>query len=559
MVISATALAVLCHADPWAESPALATKALDPSFSAVLSSEEILHRGFADPAPRTDERTVPDPGRWRWMGRAVPSLDPRTPDSSWHAGFGNELGDYLFRETTVENPENRNPALWFDASTPLLAGMRAGLGFDQVDHFSDRMLDLRASLLGNPLLTDQGPETRRSFFGENIPGRSFMEASVEAPRLASIAGRTGWIWLSSPGVGELQCWRATTVAGSLRFGSVEWSHAEGWFDRADTATGTLRQSQGWIAGGPVGDPALSARAGFAYGSIRRSGDVSWRPGENASLQPWLALSAHADDWHLGGSHQMGTDFFLLRDTIGWSTDLGAWTPSFQAAGQWTDRPDGMAPWTDSSSAGVARMASKALEQTYSGAARLRFRSGRISLSIGSEPWCVVHPHAFEPSAFAVFASAEEDWIVRAGSEKALAGVLWGWKSDASVDVGIAPWLSLDAQARFDPVLGGPQGQTDLVAPVKSAAAGLRLSHRSGFSLHPVVLWRDEAILRHRSSEDWIVSSGPDANLWLDQEYFEGRLVFSMAALNIFSRSPIQAPNASEDRTRLLVQIRARPF
>lgn len=560
MVGLATALSMLCRAAPWAESPLLLEKALDPSFSAIVTSDEILHRSFADPAPRTSESSTPAPGGWRWMGRTLSALDPKLPDSSWRAGFGNELGDNLFRESSERNVENRNPALWFSASTPSVAGARAGVEFDQVDHFSDRMLGARAHLIGSPALTDQDAETRRAFFGENIPGHSFAGAGAGIPGRAELAGRTGWIWLSSPGAGELQCWRATTAAGTLRFGAVEWGHAEGWFDRADTAHGSLRQSQGWIAGGPVGDALLTARAGFVYGSTRRSGNVSWKPDDDLSLQPWIAISSRSGNWQAGGIHQMGTDFFLLRDTIGWSEDFGAWTPSILAGGQWTDRPDGMAPWTDSSTAGIVRMESRAVEQTWFGAARLRFRSDRIAISSGTSPWCVVRPRAFDPSGFAPFAGSGEDtWIVRAGSERALRGTLWGWKSDVGLEAFPHPSVTVDLRVRFDPVLGGPQGRTDLVAPVRTASAGLLFVHRSGLSVRPVVLWRDEAIIRHRTPEDWTVPSGFDANIWIDQEYFGGRLVFSMAALNILSDDPVQAPNGAEDRARLMVQLRARPF
>lgn len=560
MVGAATALALLCGASPWAESPVLLEKATDPSFSAIVTSDEVLHRSFADPAPRPSEFAAPSPGRWRWMGRSLSVLDPTPPDSFWHIGFGNEVGDNLFRESSESNMENRNPAMWFSASTPSVAGTRGGVRFDQVDHFSDRMLGVRTGLIGSPILTDQDAETRRAFFGENIPGHSIAGAEADMQGRAGLAARTGWIWLSSPGAGELQCWQATTTAGTLRLGSIEWGHAEGWFDRADTAHGSLRQSQGWITGGPVGEPVLTARAGLLYGSTRRSGDVSWMPDDDIALQPWLMLSSRAGSWHAEGVHQMGTDFFLLRDTVGWSEDFGAWTPSVLAGGQWTDRPDGAAPWKDSSTAGVVRMESRALEQTFFGDARLRFRSDRVVIEAGSSPWCVVHPRAFDPTGFATFAGSGDDaWVVRAGSERPLRGTLWGWKSDFGIEAFPHPSVTLDMRVRFDPVLGGPQGRTDLVAPVRVASAGLLFVHRSGLSVRPVVLWRDEAILRHRSPGDWTVPSGFDANLWIDQEYLNGRLVFSMAALNILSDAPVQAPNGAEDRARLMVQMRARPF
>lgn len=560
MVALAALLLRLCGGPdvPWAESPALLLKATDPSPSAVLSAEEVLHRPHGDPSPRFADRTAASPGEWRWFGRSIPALDPGIPDGFWHASLGNEVGDHMFQESRMDVQENRNPYLSFGASAPLGSLARAGLRFDQNDHFSNRMLAVRLSLTNTQPETEGTPGVRRAFFGENRPGHSMVEASVASLDRSYFSARTGWIWLPSPGAGELDCWRATTMAGRVRAGSVEWHHAHGLLERADTARGGIVQFQGWLVGDPFGSSLFSIRPSFAYGSVTRHGEVPWKPGADLLAQPGFDVSSRFGGWHLAGSHRMGTAFHLHRDTIRWTAGSEAWTATLSASGRWTDRPDGAAPWTDSSTAGTARMDSRALEQTYATGVEVATRFGRFTFEASSTPWWIVHPRAFVPDSFAVFArSGADEWIVRSGSERALDGVLRGWKSSLDVDATVADSVHIDAGLRHDPILGGPEGGTDLVPPEWAASAGLRFGHRSGFSIHPAVVWRDESILRHRSPGDWVVPSGFDANLWIHQSYFRERLVFSMAALNILAKDRIQVPNAGEDRFRILVRVSGR--
>lgn len=560
LVLLATTAA---DAGPWAEAPSLLEKATDPAFHAVASAEEILHRRFDDPSPRTDEYAPPRSDGWRWFGRSLPVLDPAPLGNLWYAGFGNEVGDYGFRESTVEetpDSDNRNPALGASISAPVARGVDAALAFDQVDHFSDRMKFVRRSLLGWPDFDGAPSRVRRAYFGENIPGHSFLAGSLVAQDRGSISARDGWIWLPSPGTGELQCWHATTASGTLRLGKASWSHAEGWMDRADTASGDARQSQGRISSGFVGDSAFAWRTGIAYGLTRTSAGAPWKPDGSLSAQPSLDLAFAAGNIRLAGAHQAGTDFFLFLDTIRAHADLGPAHVGLFASGRWTDRPDGSAPWTDSSTAGVVRMDSRALEQTYATGAEMALRLGSLAIAARSTPWWVVHPRAFAPDSFAIFSRVfDEEWIVRSGSERALDGVLWGWKSSLEADARVFDSVRLEATLRHDPVLGGPAGQTDLVPPEWAASAGLRYGHLSGFSIQPVVVWRDDAIVRHHSAEDWVVPSGFDANLWIHQSYFRERVVFSMAALNILAEDRIQVPNAGEDRFRILVRVSGRVF
>lgn len=558
MVNLATAiLACWCGAVPWAESPALLRKATDPSFSAVVASEEVLLRSFGSLAPRSDDRDAPSPGEWRWMGRAAPSLDPREPDSSWQAGFGNEVGDPLFRESVQEHPRNRNPEMVFVASTPRLRGWRAGLRFDQVDHFSDRFLAVRSALLGNPDLADEGASKRRAFVGENLPGHSFIGFGAASDAFGA-SGGTGWIWLPSPGAGELQCWRATGVAARASTRALEWTHATGLFERADTGRGTVRQSQGWIATRSAGDEVLRARAGFSYGTVDRSADVAWHPRERPSLQPWIELAGGSGPWRFGGFHEYGTDFLLVRDSVGWSARTDRIRASLLVGGALCDRPDGTAPWTDSSRAGIVRMDSRTLEQSWHGRAHADLDVSVMTFSVRTAPWCVVRPHAFSPSSFDTLAEAGgASWIVRAGSERALRGVLRGWKQSVALKARVSDAIELESEARYDPILGGPASRVDIVPPRWAFSSGALLRHPSGLSTRPVLLWRDRSTIRHRSPGDWTVPSGFDANVWIEQAYFGERLVLSMAALNILSNDEVQAPNGAEDRFRLLVRASGR--
>ncbi len=555
--------ATAADAGPWAEAPGLLEKATDPAFHAVASAEEILRRRFDDPSPRTDEYAPPRSDGWRWFGRSIPVLDPAPLGTLWYAGFGNEVGDYGFRESTIEETpqsDNRNPALGASISVPVARGVDAALAFDQVDHFSDRMKYVRRSLLGWPDFDGAPSEVRRAYFGENIPGHSLLAGSLTIRDHGAVSARDGWIWLPSPGTGELQCWRATTAAGTLKFGTASWSHAEGWMDRADRVSGSARQSQGRVSTGFVGDSTFAWRTGLSYGATRTSGGTPWRPDESISAQPSLDLAFSTGIVRLSGAHQAGTDFFLFLDTIRLSRDVGPAHVGLFASGRWTDRPDGSSPWTDSSTAGVVRMDSRALEQTYSTGAEMALHLGRFEAFASTTPWWIVHPRAFAPDSFAIHTQAlDQEWIVRSGAERALDGVLWGWKSSLGANARIVDSVRVDATLRHDPVLGGPAGQTDLVAPEWAASAGLRYGHRSGFSIHPVVVWRDETILRHRSAEDWVVPPGFDANLWIHQSYFRERLVFSMAALNILAADRVQVPNAGEDRFRILVRVSGRVF
>lgn len=545
---------------PWAESPALLEKATDPSFSAVLSAEEVLHRSFDIPNPRLDGGVAASPGEWRWFSRSIPTLDPGLPDSFWHAALGNEIGDHMFQEYKIDEQENRNPFLFFDVSAPLGKWTRTGIRFDQVDHFSNRLLATRLNLTNTFPQEDGSPGIRRAYFGGNRPGHSFLEASITSLGPTTLSTRSGWIWLPSPGAGELQCWSATTVAGAVDAGRIQWRHAHGRFDRADTAHGSIEQFQGWLIGDSFGDSILSARASLGYSSIERAGDVSWQPHTGFLAQPRLDVSFRHVGWHIGGSHQQGTAYFLHSDTLGWSTSGTPWSASLSASGSWTDRPDGTAPWRDSSSAGIVRMEARALEQTYTTGAELTGSDGTSTLTFSTKPWWIVHPRAFVPDSYAVFASSGDfEWIVRSGSDQALDGILWGWKSSLGIDAKMSEFLRLAALLRFDPILGGPEDRIDLVPPLWAGSAGVRLGHRSGFSIHPNLVWRDESILRHRSREDWIIPAGFDANLWIDQSYFEGRLVLSMAALNILSGDRIQVPNGGEDRFRILVRMSGRVF
>lgn len=545
---------------PAAESDDLARKAQDPSFSAVLSAEEVLHRDFRSPTPRTDEFQAAEPGTWRWFGRSLPVLDPLPPGTAWHAQLGNEIGDPLFREAEIEPASNRNPSMRFDLSAPLPAGWRTGARFEQVDHFSDRILGMRHGLAGRPELGGAGPATRRAWFGENMPGHSFVEGAVENPDLAGLSLRTGWIWLPSPGALEPQGWRATAIAGRISAAGLQWHHAQGWFDRADTIPGSSRQAQGWIGTKAIGDSSTGLRFGVAYTAHVRRGDVAWNPGEALQLQPRVDAAFARDGWRLGGSHQAGTAFFLLRDTLAWSLDRPSWGTTIQALGAWTDRPDGLAPWSDSSRAGPVRMEARDLEQSYALRGLLRLGAHPLTFSVETSPWWVVHPRAFRPSGFDTLPrSGDLSWVVRAGEERALPGVLWGWKGGCQVQASPTPWLTTDLKARFDPVLGGPASRVDLTPPLWTFSVGARAAHRSGFSLRPNLLWRDDAVVRHRSPEPWTVPAGFEANLWIDQSYFRERVTFSLAALNLLSDDPHQLPNAGEDRFRLLVGLSAQVF
>lgn len=555
----AAALALLCGGSPWAESPLLVAKATDPSFFAVVSMPDLRWRPFEDVRPNSREDRS-DPSRsWSWFGRNLPTLDPWDGDSSTRVGVGNEVGDELFREIDAEDPENRTPGIWGFATTPRFGGWRGGALFDQVDHFSDQGLAIRTAALGNPGITTVDPTVRRAYFGENLPDQSFSGAHADfagPDTRFGVAARSGWIWLASPAGGALECWRATTSEAGLRRGRFAWDQALGWFDRADTANGRIFQIQGRLGADVLRDGEMSPlRAGLWYDHAGRSGNVAWRPDPAWNLGAWLDLDLHAGAWSLYGSNLAGEAFHRLEDTLRWRGRAGDAGLSVLAGGAWSDRPDGLAGYVDSTRAGWARMECGAIEQAYLARTELEWTRGAWTWEASTSPWGIVHPRAFSASGY----DSTGGWITRAGAERALPGILWGWKSRAGARFRGSASFAADASIQFDPVLGGPQGGTDLVAPRWGASMGAELSHRSGFSLRPRLLWRSESIVRNRSSEDWKVPSGFDANLWIDQSYFRGRLVFSCAALNILSEDRIEAPNAAEDRFRILVQIAARPW
>jgi len=555
------ALLALCGVElPWAESPALLAKATDPSFVAVQSMPVVLHRDLWDPLPKSDDAAPALPGEWLWMGRRVAALDPPPLDSTLRGSFGNEVGDELFREIDAIDAQNRTPEMLFNLATPRVAGARASLYFDQSDHFSDGTMGLRRALCGNPNIENvTSPTRRRAFFGENMSDQSFVGGALDGGGVPlSGAWRTGWIWLPTPAAGMLEGWRATTARAALAWGRFSWEHAEGWFERADTATGNLLETQGRISAG-AGDSVLGGRAGIAYSDLRRHGSSAWHPTIGVSAELWAQLRVSLGDWSWSGYHQAG-NFYLLRDTLSWRRSAGPWETSLELSGEWSDRPEGVAGFFDSSSAGIARMECQALEQAYAVRFGVARRSDAWSLSLATSPWWVVHPRAFAAIRYDTLGAGDDaPWILRAGDEVALPGVLWGWKAKAAAERALVPGLSVDASAQLDPVLGGPQSRTDLVAPLWGTSLGARFHHRSGLSVRPLLLWRSDATLRHRSPTDWTVPGGPDASLWIDQDYFQGRLTFSFAALNVFSDDAVETPNAAQDRFRILVQVVARPF
>lgn len=547
----AALLGLAVAAEPWAESPGLLAKATDPSFFAVVSMPVLLHRDLWDPSPRPGAGE-PSPGN-RWMGLEVPSLEPRTRDSLLRGGFGNEVGDQLFREEDRGDPENRTPAMWLFASSPRFRGWRARAWFDQVDHFSDRTLDVRVAAAGSPPVGGR----KRAFFGDNLPDQSFagggVDGAFDGGAAAGAWARTGWVWLPSAGSRMLGCWRTTTAAVSWEGERMGWTHAQGWFDRADTSSAGVRQARGTVRLSAAVGRNLSASAGVDYGSVRRSGEVGWRPSRAWDADPWLRLRLGKDGWSLGGFHQAGTSTEAFRDTLSWEGAVAGGRLRTEVWGGWQDRPDGGA-YEDSSAAGIVRMDCRVPERSLGGRLSYGFPLRDAELSMDAAPWLLERAHAFQPDRFDTLRGG---WVVRSGREIALPGTLVGCKARAAARWKVAAFASLDASAQVDPVFDGPRDRTDLRAPLWGTSLGADLSHPSGLSVRPLLLWRASSSLRHLSERDWTVPAGPDLSVWVEQSWWSGRLVMSCAALNILSDDPVEAPGASEDRFRLLVQVSAR--
>lgn len=548
------ALLACAGAAPWAETPTLRDKAVDPSFTAILSIPETFSFPFRDIPSHPHEEQAAFPGQWAWMGRQLPVLSPRGSDSLLELGFGNEVGDPLFRESQLTGiPENRNPAMWARLPSPAWHGLRGTFFFDQTDHFSDARLGARSLRLGSPTLTGGSPQVRRAWFGENLPCASFLGASLSDGGSWSLAGQSGWAWLSSPLSLDLQAWRVHTAQGEVSRGALRWSHALGLFERADTASGRLVQSQGRIESStPVLGP-LSARVGIEYQTTSGSGDVTWLPDNSLQLEPWIAVRLRLSDWTLSGIHQSGNAFYRMSDTLEWSRTSDEATFRILAAGLWTDRPGGAGTARDSTPHGLSEDRCTAMEQSYLLRSELVRTGPQGSLAVTTAPWLVLGAHAFRPVAF----DSAGDWIARSGAVVSLQDPLWGWKLGLSGARRLGQALELQGSLQVDPVLGAASREVDWVPPLLGLRGGLDYRHPSGLSLHPLALWRSSATVRHRSAQDWRVAPHADLDLWISQELFQGRLQLSCAALNILSRDAVQLPGAGEDRFRLLVRLQSR--
>lgn len=547
-------LLTICLAAPWAETPALREKAIDPSFTAILSIPETVSFPFADiPLHPRQEREAPL-AAWSWMGRSLPVLSPRPVDSSLELGFGNEVGDPLFREPQLEGTaKNRNPAMWASLPAPSWHGLRGSVFFDQTDHFSDAGLGARTLRLGAPVLTDGSPRVRRAWFGENLPCASFLGASLSDSGTWALAGQSGWAWLSSPLALDLQAWRVHSLQGDVFLGPLHWSHAQGIFERADTLHGRLLQTQGRIDASLPENNAMAARIGLEYLHTSRRGDVSWHPDEQLQLEPWVAMRLRISDWTWSGFHQGGNAFYRLHDTLAWSRSADGSSLRLQAVGQWTDRPGGTGTARDSTLHALALDRCTAIEQSY----LLQVEHVRTDphgvLKLTTAPWLVLGARAFRPDGF----DSRDGWISRFGSTVSLPDPLWGWKVGASGVRRLRSDLELKGKIQFDPILGDARREVDYLPSLLGLQGGFDYRHPSGLSVEPSLVWRSSATIRHRSRQDWNVPAHSDADLWITQELFQGKLRLSCAALNILSTDPVPLPNAGEDRFRLLVRLQSR--
>lgn len=550
-MVSASLL--LCLAGAWAESPSLASKATDPSLAAVLTYPEILSRPWGEISPRAVERSPAMPGEWRWMGRRLEVLEP-SRDSSIELGFGNEVGDPLFRESQLDehDVDNRNPAMWAHLPTPRLGGIRLAADFDQVDHFSDRSLGVRADRLGNPALTGKGPSVRRAWFGENLPNASLagVRARYDGRGVqGDFAAHAGWLWLTAPLSLELQAWEVRRLQG----------HAEGrrWvvrlaqvrFDRADDREGRLEQSRG-EAELRLADSALKVGVRAAWD---RSRGEAWRAERPVRIEPWAAHRLVTGSVFWSGFHLAGRDGFQAADTLGWMRRRNGDSLGLSLAVGLSDRPDGSATGRDSSQVGLALDAAGGIEQSYAlrfGASR---RLGRGAMALELQPWVLVHPHAFCPKGF----EGSGGWTRRSGRTVSLPGWLGGASARLRVRQNLSSHVALDGILQCDPVTGSVADRVDLTPPLWGAGGGAVLRHPSGLELEARWLWRSEAVLRHRTPQDWTVPAGPEASLWLRQAFLGDRLALECAALNVLSDDRVTVPDGSEDRFRLLVRIRAR--
>jgi len=541
-------------AAPWAETPALLDKAVDPSSMAILSVPETFSFPFRDiPLHPREEHPVPL-GTWTWMGRSVPVLSPRPTDSVLELSFGNEVGDPLFREPQIKGAaENRNPAMWARLPAPAWHGLRGSFFFDQTDHFSDAGLGARSLRLGSPQLTGGSPQVRRAWFGENLPCASFLGASFSDSGAWSLAGQSGWTWLSSPLALDLQAWRVHSFQGAASLGPLRWSHAQGVFERADTLRGKLFQGQGRIDADLPGSEAMTARIGLEYLHTSSSGSVSWRPDERLQLEPWIAMRIRISRWTWSGFHQRGKAFYRLHDTLSWNRSADGSSIGLQVVGQWTDRPGGNGTARDSTSRTFALDRSTAMEQSYLLRAE-HVRTGPDgTLGLTTAPWLVLGARAFRPDGF----DSSDGWVSRSGSTISLPDPLWGWKVGVSGTRRLRSDLQLQGKIQFDPILGDARREVDYLPSLLGLQGEFDYRHPSGLSVEPSLLWRSRAVVRHRSQQAWTVPAHSDISLWISQELFRGRLRLSCAALNILATDEVQLPDAGEDRFRLLVRLQSR--
>lgn len=535
----------------WAETPSLERKATDPSFFAVTSLAELKFRRFEDPALSSSERRGLEPGEWNWLGRRLELLET-SRDTALDVGFGNEVGDPLFRETQFpkgEKPANHNPAMWAHLPVPRIGSVRAAVDFEQIDHFSDASLGVRADRLGNPSLTGQGPRVRRAWFGENLPHASFVGGRVWGGQNLSwaVSGRSGWLWLAAPVSQDLQAWRVDQGEAGLAWKGWSWRHAQARFERADTLAGSLDQAQGWIGTDVLGDSALRAGVRYAWDDSRGH---AWRPERKGVVEPWASVRARRGAWAWKGFHAAGADGYRLRDTLAWEPGDSV---RVALAAQWTDRPEGTPPSWDSSEAGLAIDDCRDLEQTYALALLRRWEVAAGTLELESIPWAIHHQHAFQATGYAT----DGGWIRRAGRTVALPGWLWGWKGRMTLRQDLSERVSMDGVLQADPVWGDARARADLTPPLWGAGLGATVRHPSGLSMHAQMLWRDVATVRNASPQDWEVPAGWDLNLWIRQGLLQDRLELECAALGILADEARQTPNGGENRFRLLVRLRAR--
>lgn len=505
-----------------------------------------------------------------FLNRQIPALQSEALYEGNVFVIGNEVGDPLYQELeSGEDINNHTPTIQLHAeltsqSLDLKLPFRweVDLGFEQVDHMSSRSAFSRTRLLGSRVPLDSRAEAH-SWFGENLPTQSFLQAQVTLEDSSAqskwsqrVSYKQGYLWLTQDTLSLMPVedpfnerpFELQQLYSEGHYENIVWSHQSVY-------------AQYRYLNSINDDPAVSSN--FDAGSIY----------QNTSRIQLRSVDVGFGELHLGGLHHQIYEKayrFNRSDSLIGSSEgqyfgelsletqpLYHWTFHSQQTfneNQYLGRQSLQGSYSLAQWKHLIKTEWKHLSQQNILAGNEALRFSNLRTIHGSQQWM---DYSLEHiKLFGIHYLGIEHQIFQAldGFESTQRPELYSFKETLTFGIARLPRTKMKTRLSYEKTWGRDWGRQLFEPPAWHFYQNLSFKLPTGLTIQPVYSWMSSYQLNIDGAA-YRIDDRHQLHLSLRQSLLNDRLMMWVEMTQLLSKNEELHPRANEDRFRTTIGAR----